>query len=345
MDVPEFNQPPKSASALKDALALEQAEPPAEPTAKPEPDPTPQPKPEQGKGYNDIEIPTEIKGKKAADHFRAATTAKRKAEEKAEELSKMLDERQAKYDAELQELKDQLSGISSERDNLQDTLKSIDIERDPQFQEAYNKQEAQVANALSSAVGPDAAKELLSTAKLPPSPERDAKLAELTSELNQVQAARVGAALAKVDELSVQRASEIENSRQNWDQLQAKRQEEVAKQQEAANNVFKTTLGNASKVLEVFQDEADSKSISEAATAIFAGSNEIEDVARAAVWAAAAPKYRSLYSQAQKQIADLQTELATLKGAEPGVGGDGGGSSGGSPASAVDAFSAALNQG
>ena len=114
-------------------------------------------------------------------------------------------------------------------------------------------------------------------------------------------------------------------------------------QQEAANNVFKGTLSNASKVLEVFSNEDDAKAVSEAATAIFSGSNDVEDVARAAVWAAAAPKYRSLYGQAQQQIADLQKELAELKGAEPGLAGSPAGDGGdGAPKDAVAAFAAAL---
>lgn len=340
MDIPEFSEPPAAAGKLKEALAMEEAATKEEPKV----EEAPKPKVEKSsEGYTDIEIPAEIKSKKAADHFRAATTAKRKAEEKAEELSKMLDERQSKYDQELQDLRDQLSGLSGERDKLQDTLKSIDIERDPQFQQAYQQQESQVNAALQSAVGLEAAEKFMQLGRMPAGPDKDSQLAELTEGMNQVQASRVGAALAKLDELTIQRSMEIENSRQNWEQLQAKRQEELTKQQEAANNVFKGTLSNASKVLEVFSNEDDAKAVSEAATAIFSGSNDVEDVARAAVWAAAAPKYRSLYGQAQQQIADLQKELAELKGAEPGLAGSPAGDGGdGAPKDAVAAFAAAL---
>ena len=52
---------------------------------------------------------------------------------------------------------------------------------------------------------------------------------------------------------------------------------------------------------------------------IFNGENSEEDLAKAALWAAAAPKYRELLYAQVEVNKRLQSELAKYRGAEPGV--------------------------
>jgi hypothetical protein len=52
---------------------------------------------------------------------------------------------------------------------------------------------------------------------------------------------------------------------------------------------------------------------------IFNGENSEEDLAKAALWAAAAPKYRELLYAQVEVNKRLQAELAKYRGAEPGV--------------------------
>jgi hypothetical protein len=267
----------------------------------------------------DPEVPKTIKSTKAADDFKAI-----KAERDA--LAKQIEDLKKSPAANDYEAK--LKALQEERDQFSEKLKLLDIERHPEFVKKYETKLGQINESIRSVVGTDATK-LDSLLKQPDSDYRNQQIDEIVESLTPAKRAKLGALLVQQEQLQQERGAEIESAKKDYDRTVARYREDATRKDQEAVRRAEATWQSVAKLapeLEVFQPvEGDPKSTEDInqslqlAKDIFAGNNSEEDLAKAALWAVAAPRYRqALYAQIEVNKR-LQAELSKFKGAQPGI--------------------------
>ena len=268
----------------------------------------------------DNDIPDTIKSTKAAEAFR-------KIKEEKAALAKQLEEiKSAKNPSEDYETK--LKTLSEEREALSERLRLLDIERHPEFVKKYEGRINNVFESVKGLVGSDGDR-LVSLLKAPESDYRNSQIDDIVDQLSPAKKAKLGALIVKHDEIQNERASEIAEAKSDYESIISKYQQDESTNTKAAleeaNKTWSKVSENA-RALEIFEprdgdDEWNSELTQrmDLARQIFNGENSEEDLAKAALWAAAAPKYRELLYAQVEVNKRLQAELAKYRGAEPGV--------------------------
>ena len=268
----------------------------------------------------DSEIPETIKSTKAADAFR-------KIKEEKAQLAKQLEELKAgkstnpDYDA-------QLKALQEERDALSERVRLLDVERHPEFIKKYEGKINSVFESVKSLVGSDGER-LVGLLKSPESDYRNSQIDDIVEGLSPAKKAKLGALIVKYDEISSERAAEISEAKSDYDAIisryQQDNEEGTKAALEQASKTWQKVSENA-RALEIFEprenDEEWNSELNQRlslAQQIFNGENSEEDLAKAALWAAAAPKYRELLYAQVEVNKRLQAELAKYRGSEPGV--------------------------
>ena len=268
----------------------------------------------------DNDIPDTIKSTKAAEAFR-------KIKEEKAALAKQLEEiKSAKNPSEDYETK--LKTLSEEREALSERLRLLDIERHPEFVKKYEGRINNVFESVKGLVGSDGDR-LVSLLKAPESDYRNSQIDDIVDQLSPAKKAKLGALIVKHDEIQNERASEIAEAKSDYESIISKYQQDESTNTKAAleeaNKTWSKVSENA-RALEIFEprdgdDEWNNELTQrmDLARQIFNGENSEEDLAKAALWAAAAPKYRELLYAQVEVNKRLQAELAKYRGAEPGV--------------------------
>lgn len=312
----EAAKEPQAAQKQQEQLKAEPAPEPAKPEPKKNPlDITKREEPKPA----DPEVPKTIKSTKAADDFKAIKAERDALAKQIEELKKTPQSND--YEA-------KLKALQEERDQFSEKLKLLDIERHPEFVKKYESKLGQINESVRSLVGSDAAK-LDALLKQPESDYRNQQIDEIVESLSASKRAKLGALLVQQEQLQQERSAEIEAAKKDYDQIVSRYKDDAAQKDQLAIQQAEATWQNVSKLageLEVFQPvEGDPKSAEEInaslqlAKDIFNGNNSEEDLAKAALWAVAAPRYReALYAQLEVNKR-LQAELSKFKGAQPGV--------------------------
>lgn len=268
----------------------------------------------------DSEIPETIKSTKAADAFR-------KIKEEKAQLAKQLEELKAgkstnpDYDA-------QLKALQEERDALSERVRLLDVERHPEFIKKYEGKINGVFESVKSLVGSDGER-LVGLLKSPESDYRNSQIDDIVEGLSPAKKAKLGALIVKYDEINGERAAEISEAKSDYDAIisryQQDNEEGTKAALEQASKTWQKVSENA-RALEIFEprenDEEWNSELNQRlslAQQIFNGENSEEDLAKAALWAAAAPKYRELLYAQVEVNKRLQAELAKYRGSEPGV--------------------------
>ena len=268
----------------------------------------------------DSDIPETIKSTKAADAFR-------KIKEEKAQLAKQLDELKAGKTTN-PNLEAQLKTLQEERDALSERVRLLDIERHPEFVKKYEGKINSVFESVKGLVGTDGER-LVGLLKSPESDYRNSQIDDIVEGLSPSKKAKLGALIVRYDEINGERAAEMSEAKSDYDAIISKYQQDNEQGTKAALESASKTWAKVSenaRALEIFEPrEGDEEWNSELnqrlslAQQIFNGENSEEDLAKAALWAAAAPKYRELlYSQVEVNKR-LQAELAKYRGSEPGV--------------------------
>ena len=268
----------------------------------------------------DSDIPETIKSTKAADAFR-------KIKEEKALLAKQLDELKSgktanpNYEA-------QLKTLQEERDALSERVRILDVERHPEFVKKYEGKISGVFDSVKSLVGTEGER-LVGLLKSPESDYRNSQIDDIVEGLSPSKKAKLGALIVKYDEINGERASEISEAKADYDAVISKYQQDNEEGTKAALESATKTWAKVSenaRALEIFEPrEGDDEWNTELngrlslAQQIFNGENSEEDLAKAALWAAAAPKYRELLYAQVEVNKRLQAELSKYRGSEPGV--------------------------
>ena len=268
----------------------------------------------------DSDIPETIKSTKAADAFR-------KIKEEKAALAKQLEELKSGKTSN-PNFEEQLKTLQQERDALSERVRILDVERHPEFVKKYEGKINGVFDSVKSLVGSDGER-LVGLLKSPESDYRNSQIDDIVEGLSPSKKAKLGALIVKYDEINGEKASEISEAKSDYDAIISKYQQDNEQGTKAALESATRTWAKVSenaRALEIFEpregDEEWNGELNQRlslAHQIFNGENSEEDLAKAALWAAAAPKYRELlYSQVEVNKR-LQAELAKYRGSEPGV--------------------------
>ena len=275
---------------------------------------------EDSSATDDSGIPESIKSTKAADAFR-------KIKEEKAQLSKQLEEFKAGKSLSSNS-EAQLKTLQEERDALSERVRLLDIERHPEFVKKYEGKITGVFESMKTLVGTDGDR-LVGLLKSPENDYRNSQIDDIVENLSSAKRAKLGALIVKYDEINGEKSAEMSEAKADYDSIISKYQQEneqgTRAALESANKTWTKVSENA-RALEIFEprenDEEWNKELNgrlSLAQQIFNGENSEEDLAKAALWAAAAPKYRELlYSQVEVNKR-LKAELAKLRGSEPGV--------------------------
>lgn len=270
----------------------------------------------------DSDIPETIKSTKAAEAFRKIKEEKAALAKQLEDLKKTATKTPAEdYEAKLKTL-------NEEREALSERLRLLDIERHPEFVKKYEGRINGVFDSVKNLVGTDGDR-LVSLLKAPESDYRNSQIDDIVEGLSPAKKAKLGALIVKHEEIQSERNAEINEAKSDYEAIRSRYQEEESTNTktalEEANKTWSKVAENA-RALEIFEPrEGDDEWNTELnqrmdlARQIFNGENSEEDLAKAALWAAAAPKYRELLYAQVEVNKRLESELAKYRGAEPGV--------------------------
>jgi hypothetical protein len=277
-------------------------------------------KPAATQATDDTDIPETIKSTKAADAFR-------KIKEEKAQLAKQLEELKAGKSTN-PDFESQLKALQEERDALSERVRLLDIERHPEFIKKYEGKINGVFDSVKNLVGTDGER-LVSLLKSPDSDYRNSQIDDIVEGLSPSKKAKLGALIVKYDEINGERASELSEAKADYDAVISKYQQDNEEGTKAAlESATKTwqKVSNDARSLEIFEprenDEEWNSELNQRlslAQQIFNGENSEEDLAKAALWAAAAPKYRELLYAQVEVNKRLQAELSKYRGSEPGV--------------------------
>jgi hypothetical protein len=269
---------------------------------------------------DDADIPETIKSTKAADAFR-------KIKEEKAQLAKQLEELKAGKSTN-PDFESQLKALQEERDALSERVRLLDIERHPDFIKKYEGKISGVFDSVKNLVGTDGER-LVSLLKSPESDYRNSQIDDIVEGLSPSKKAKLGALIVKYDEINGERASELSEAKADYDAVISKYQQDNEEGTKAAlESATKTwqKVSSDARSLEIFEprenDEEWNSELNQRlslAQQIFNGENSEEDLAKAALWAAAAPKYRELLYAQVEVNKRLQAELSKYRGSEPGV--------------------------
>jgi hypothetical protein len=204
----------------------------------------------------------------------------------------------------------------------------LDIERHPDFIKKYEGKITGVFDSVKNLVGTDGER-LVSLLKSPDSDYRNSQIDDIVEGLSPSKKAKLGALIVKYDEINGERSSELSEAKADYDAVISKykqdNEEGTKAALESANKTWQKVSTDA-RSLEIFEPrENDEEWNTELngrlslAQQIFNGENSEEDLAKAALWAAAAPKYRELLYAQVEVNKRLQAELTKYRGSEPGV--------------------------
>ena len=288
----------------------------------------------------DSDIPETIKSTKAADAFR-------KIKEEKAQLAKQLEELKSGKTSN-PNFEEQLKTLQQERDALSERVRILDVERHPEFVKKYEGKINGVFDSVKSLVGSDGER-LVGLLKSPESDYRNSQIDDIVEGLSPSKKAKLGALIVKYDEINGEKASEISEAKADYDAIISKYQQDNEQGTKAALESATKTWAKVSenaRALEIFEprdgDEEWNGELNERlslAQQIFNGENSEEDLAKAALWAAAAPKYRELLYAQVEVNKRLQAELSKFRGSEPGVTSKATGGGGSRPANASSAKS------
>ena len=217
-----------------------------------------------------------------------------------------------------------LKALEAERDDLSSRLKASSLERSPEFQNYYQTKINGIMEQIKSAAG-EHGERAAQLSAMPDSEWRTSGLEEVFAELPASQQARMGALMARLDELNTEKSEQLANADQAYEAMLSGQNAEQDQRVEASRKVFEEVASEAG-ALEVFQNRDDDDNwnagvaeMRNTAKNIFLGESTEQELARASLWAAAAPKYRELLAGQMELNKRLQNQIKELKGATPSV--------------------------
>lgn len=228
--------------------------------------------------------------------------------------------------------------LRKSKSDLEKELQSVAIERSPEFQNRFKIEAETIIEVAKQNVSPAHAGKLEAILSLPPGRARTGELDAFVADLSPSEVALVNSAVLDMDKLNHKKRVIVDRQRDQWlkdqDQRNAAAKAQAAEQQKKFSNQFDETIKSAKETFPIYVPKENDPKWNERvekqvklAEQIFRGDGmEPRDLAKAALWAAAAPSILEDYSSLLADNQRLSKELQGIRGSTPSPNG------GGSPA-------------
>lgn len=271
----------------------------------------------------------------------------RQIKEERDQVKQQLAEMEAKLsnlnDNNVDEL---LENLRAERDELSDRLKTAAIEKHPDFIRQFDEKISQVVENAKNTVGEHNGERIERLLKMEDSDVRNDGIEAIFDELSPARRAKLGAMMAQVDSIRSERAAMLANQEESFKQLNARQDAADAAQTAENSRIFTAALAEATEHVEVFQkkdgEDGWNKGIEDmvaSAQNIFSGqAGDMNEVARATLWAAAAPRYRQMLAESYAENQKLKAQLSGTESSNPAISNSPAGEAGSEPKSFQEIF-------
>ena len=277
----------------------------------------------------------ELRGTKDPARMRDFAYLKTKAELAGNKIGE-LNEKIGQLEAELKSSRQtgpEIESVRKEASELREILREVAIERDPEFKRTYSAREGAAMEAAKLAAG-EHADRLATLLKAPNSPWRDEQINELIEKLPASSQRRVNAALQVMEQIAVERSSEIARRRASFDDKQSSmltnRKEQQAQEQKKMSATFDSikkqwTDPTAGHPMFIERDgdadhNAGVKESLDLANAIFQGQMSVEELAASSFWAASGERLLKGWQAAVNRAEKAEKALDKIRGVQPGDG-------------------------
>ena len=214
------------------------------------------------------------------------------------------------------ETKAVFEAITKERDSLRSQLQAVAGER---IFDAESKPRRDAAISMAKqAVGTEQAARIEQLLAMGESTYRDNAIEEMLATLPPLRATKLTQAVANLDQLSAERASAAAQGGEMW-------QKRVADFNASQSRANEERIAKASATFDSELKEWQSAGLTPdeiaSARSVYTGKDAtLQDASRAALWGAIGPRVANVLQATQARVAELEGELAKLRGAQPGVG-------------------------
>lgn len=268
------------------------------------------------------------KDAKAAEHFKAIK--KQRDEYRASVESLKAEIQQAKQSGANPE---ELTKLREDLRQYQELVRDVAIERDPEFNQRFTVRQNAAIEAAKLAAG-DKAGKLEQLLKAPSGPWRDEQINQIMDDLPESSKRRVNAALGILEQVDVERSTEIAARRQTFEQKQAttqrQQQEQALSAKYNAEIAFKNEVkawtdpenGHPFLIKREGDDSVDQAyKVAEAVHKSFMeGQWSPQDAARAALQVAVAQRATEIARAATERAEKAEKMLEKMRGVQPGEG-------------------------
>lgn len=226
-----------------------------------------------------------------------------------------------------------VEALKKEAKELREILRDVAIERHPDFKNKFEPREKTAIEAAKLAAG-DHGNKLERLLKSPPGQWRDEQIESITAELPKSSQLRIESALRLLDQIDLEKQSEIATQRASFDLKQSTL---MNQQKEQAAETQKRMLADFEAVQKQWTDpnaghpffieregdkehNAGVKESLELAKTIFSGELSSQEIAAAAFWAASGERLLKGWQSAISRAEKAERALDKLRGVQPGEG-------------------------
>lgn len=215
-------------------------------------------------------------------------------------------------------------------DQYREIVKGLAIERDPEFQKAFQPKEKAAIDAAVQAAG-DKGDKLGKLLAAPRSDWRDEQVSKILEDLPASGKRRAEAALMVLEQVDVERTAEIARRRATFEESQsaftASQQQRDAARAKMMDEAFQETEKNWKLnhpfFVEKKGDDAHNAEVANSialAKAIYSGDLEPKELAQASMWAASGERVLKGWQAAIKRAEEAEKALDKIRGVQPGGG-------------------------
>lgn len=279
------------------------------------------PAPDPDEGVPSLE---DYKGNKAtSENWKKLYGSKEQWKKQANELRQKLEQIQRQPQnqngaAANPEIEKAFKALQSERDNLIARIEAIAVEKSPRFEAAFKPRVEAAISQAKAAVGSDKAKRVEDILNLPESAYRDEQIDAILQEIgSNFRQSKLTQAVAEIDRVNAERHALASRGSEIYKQWQADEQRDMQRQRQEREQQAIRTFDTE---LQGWQQAGYLKDEKEASVArdVFIGKGDLEDAARASMWAVVGPKLASSSMEKDKRIRELEAELAKFRSVQPG---------------------------
>lgn len=221
-----------------------------------------------------------------------------------------------------------LEALAKEKQQLEDTLRVVALERDPTFRNFYDGRRKTAVDAAASLVGKDKAEALQGILSIANEQYRDEALSKLMEGLPHHKQIMLGSALMELNKIESERNADLGKSKELYAQREAKQAEETKAREakmEAEFNLLKAQWTDPEKGMPVFQhngDKAHNEEVDSAMDEAFDlvknfGNLPASQQIRAGAWVVAGPRLIKAMQNMGKALTEAQANLQRLAGGAP----------------------------